>query len=133
MRTPRLYLSIRCAGLAAVLLAANTAVVADGYPHYGRDWQRGPASTTLGGTLPQGKPMPRPGPYSTLPSPGGRTVIHDFSGRRQATVEAQPGSRPSAVWSTDGRRRYESDADGSLRDAQGRRIEVLRPLPDGDW
>lgn len=94
---------------------------------------RGPTSTTLNGTLPQGQPMPRPGPYYTLPAPGARTDIRDFSGRRYGTVEAQPGHRPPAVVSPDGRRWYETDRDGVLRDRDGRRIEVLKPLPDGDW
>ncbi|HNB89952.1 MAG TPA: hypothetical protein PLP91_06155, partial [Plasticicumulans sp.] len=81
----------------------------------------------------QGRPMPRPGPYYTLPSPGGRTEIHDFSGQRYGTLERETGSRPPVVYAPDGRRRYETDRDGTLRDPYGRRIEVLKPLPDGDW
>lgn len=124
-------------GLAALLLAVAGAAAARDYhdpPGYG--WPvapRGPTSTTLNGTLPQGRPMPRPGPYYTLPSPGGRTEIRDFSGQRYGTIEREAGSRPPVVYAPDGQRRYETDRDGTLRDPYGRRIEVLKPLPDGDW
>ena len=123
--------------LAALLLAVAGAAAARDYHHPpGYGWPvapRGPTSTTLSGTLPQGRPMPRPGPYYTLPSPGGRTEIHDFSGQRYGTLERETGSRPPVVYAPDGRRRYETDRDGTLRDPYGRRIEVLKPLPDGDW
>lgn len=123
--------------LAALLLAVAGAAAARDYHHPpGYGWPvapRGPTSTTLNGTLPQGRPMPRPGPYYTLPSPGGRTEIHDFSGQRYGTIERETGSRPPVVYAPDGRRRYETDRDGTLRDPYGRRIEVLKPLPDGDW
>ena len=59
--------------------------------------------------------------------------LHDFSGQRYGTLERETGSRPPVVYAPDGRRRYETDRDGTLRDPYGRRIEVLKPLPDGDW